>query len=396
MCPARRMTGPSSLQTTLKTFKWPLGITVIAIIASAYFGSIEMAVIVTLLAILEISISFDNAVVNAAVLKTMTPRWQQIFLTWGILIAVFGMRLVFPIVIVAAAAGLGLGEVIDLALNDQEVYAEELETAYPVIAGFGGMFLLMVFLNFFFDEEKDHHWLTPIERILAKIGHLEAVTSAIAATTLLIAVQFVDAAEQTEILVAGLAGLVAYLFSNGFAGLMEEELEHELEEAEERQAQLAAELESEPNAGKAALGVAGKGGLASFLYLELLDASFSFDGVIGAFAISSDIIVIAIGLGLGAIYIRTMTVYLVRQGTLNNYRYLEHGAHWAIGILAVLLFVGTTGWHPPEVLTGTLGAGFILVSFLWSIRANKRDEAEGKTPETLHAMEAHDHPHHHH
>lgn len=372
------------MQTTLKTFKWPLAITVLAIVLTGYFGGIEMAVIVTLLAILEISISFDNAVVNAAVLKTMTPKWQQIFLTWGILIAVFGMRLVFPIVIVAVASGLGLGEVIDLALNDQDTYASELEESYPVIASFGGIFLLMVFLNFFFDEEKGLHWLSPIEKVLAKIGHVEAITSALAASTLLIVTQFVDADDQTRILVAGLAGLVAYLISNGMAGLMEEELEHELEEAEQKAAELGAEREGDPNAAKAALGVAGKGGLASFLYLELLDASFSFDGVIGAFAISSNIIIIAIGLGLGAIYIRTMTVYLVRQGTLNNYRYLEHGAHWAIGILAVLLLVGTTGWHPPEVVTGTLGAGFILVSFWWSVRANRRDAAEGKDVEAVH------------
>ncbi len=368
----------------LKTFRIPLSLTVIAIVASAIFGSLEMALIVTLLAILEISISFDNAVVNAAVLKTMTAKWQQIFLTWGILIAVFGMRLVFPIVIVAVASGISVPDVLDLAFNNQDQYAAELEESYPIIAAFGGVFLLMVFLNFFFDEEKDHHWLTPIEKPLAKVGHLDGITAAFAAIALLVVSQLIAAPEdETDILVAGLAGLIAYLLSNGAAGALEESMEDEIEKEHEIEERARREHPEDPNhAAAAALQAAAKGGFASFLYLELLDASFSFDGVIGAFAISTDIVVIAIGLGLGALYIRTLTVYLVRQGTLSEYRFLEHGAHWAIGILAVLLFIGIEH-HVPEVITGTLGAGCILTAFVFSIRANRKDAAAGVPPEPL-------------
>lgn len=365
----------------LKTFRWPLSFTVLAIVGSAIFGDLEMALIVTLLAILEISISFDNAVVNAAVLKTMTRKWQQIFLTWGILIAVFGMRLVFPIVIVAVASGISIPDVLDLAFNNQEQYASELEESYPVIAAFGGVFLFMVFLNFFFDEEKDHHWLV-IEKPLAKVGHIDGITAAMASIALLLVAKLVAAPEhETDVLVAGLAGLICYLLSNGAAGALEETMEDEIEMEHEIEERARREHPEDPNrAAAAALEAAAKGGFASFLYLELLDASFSFDGVIGAFAISKDIIVIAIGLGLGALYIRTLTVYLVRQGTLSEYRYLEHGAHWAIGVLAVLLFVGIEH-HVPEVITGTLGAGLILVSFLWSIRANRKDaKAEAGRP----------------
>lgn len=363
----------------LKTFRWPLGFTVLAIVLSAVLGSLEMALIVTLLAILEISISFDNAVVNAAVLKTMTRKWQQIFLTWGILIAVFGMRLVFPIVIVAVAAGMGVVDVIDLAINEQDQYAAKLEESYPVIASFGGVFLFMVFLNFFFDEDKDHHWLI-IEKPLAKVGHIEGITAAMASIALLVVSKVVAAPEhELDVLVAGLVGLVCYLLSNGAAGALEESMEDEIEMEHEIEERARREHPEDPNrAAAAALEAAAKGGFASFLYLELLDASFSFDGVIGAFAITTDIVIIAIGLGLGALYIRTLTVYLVRQGTLSEYRYLEHGAHWAIGILAVLLFVGIEH-HVPEVITGTLGASLILVSFLWSIRANKKDAAAGVT-----------------
>ncbi|MDO9355192.1 MAG: DUF475 domain-containing protein, partial [Solirubrobacteraceae bacterium] len=312
----------------LQTFRIPLACTVLAIVLSAVFGGLEVALIVTLLAILEISISFDNAVVNAAVLKTMTAKWQQIFLTWGILIAVFGMRLVFPIVIVAVASGISIPDVLNLAFNEQTKYAEELEKSYPVIAAFGGVFLFMVFLNFFFDDEKESHWLWPIEKPLAKVGHIDGITAAIAAIALLLVAKLVAADEhELEVLVAGLAGLIAYLLSNGAAGALEESLEDELEAEHELEERARREHPEDPNgAAAAAVAAVAKGGLASFLYLELLDASFSFDGVIGAFAISKNIIIIAIGLGLGALYIRTLTVYLVRQGTLSEYRFLEHGA----------------------------------------------------------------------
>jgi hypothetical protein len=359
---------------SLKTFRIPVAATVIAIIAAGVLDSVEVALILALLCVLEISISFDNAIVNATVLKTMTPKWQQVFLTWGILIAVFGMRLIFPIVIVAAAAGLGIPEVVEQALTNHELYATNLREANAVIAAFGGMFLLMVFLSFFVDEEKDEHWLG-VERPLTGLATLASIGPAIGAITLLIVSQIVDPAKQAEVLVAGLAGLVCYLVASGVA----ERLEPEAVEEEGRE-------ESAPvhskGAGSAAVGAAAKGGLATFLYLELLDASFSFDGVIGAFAISKNIIIIAIGLGLGALYIRTLTVYLVRQGTLDTYRYLEHGAHWAIGVLAVLLFIGIEH-HVPEVVTGLLGAGLIIAAFLSSLYANRKDERRADPSTTI-------------
>ncbi|MDX6706905.1 MAG: uncharacterized protein QOI48_2751 [Solirubrobacteraceae bacterium] len=359
---------------SLKTFRIPVAATVIAVIAAGVLDSVEVALILALLCVLEISISFDNAIVNATVLKTMTPKWQQVFLTWGILIAVFGMRLIFPIVIVAAAAGLGIPEVVNQALTNHELYATNLREANAVIAAFGGMFLLMVFLSFFVDEEKDEHWLG-VERPLTGLATLASIGPAIGAITLLIVSQIVNPAKQAEVLVAGLAGLICYLVASGVA----ERLEPEAVEEEGRE-------ESAPvhskGAGSAAVGAAAKGGLATFLYLELLDASFSFDGVIGAFAISKNIIIIAIGLGLGALYIRTLTVYLVRQGTLDTYRYLEHGAHWAIGVLAVLLFIGIEH-HVPELVTGLLGAGLIIAAFLSSLYANRKDERRADPSTTI-------------
>lgn len=340
----------------LRFFWVPILITIVAVAGAIALGGLEIGLIVAVLCILEISISFDNAIVNAAVLRTMSERWQRIFLTWGILIAVFGMRLVFPIVIVAVAAGLGLGEVIDQALNDQDRYAENLEAANSVIAAFGGMFLLMVFLDFFFDHEKDEHWVGGIERPLSGIGKLETAGTAIAVGTLLVLSQVVSPENTIDVLVSGLAGILTHLIVSGLASAFEPE------EAEEQA----------PSAAAAATSAVAKGGLASFLYLEVLDASFSFDGVIGAFAISTNILVIATGLGVGAFYIRTLTVYLVRKGTLSQYRYLEHGAHWAIGVLAVVLLVGVEH-HVPEAITGLAGATLIALAFISSIVANRRE-----------------------
>ena len=112
-------------------------------------------------------------------------------------------------------------------------------------------------------------------------------------------------------------------------------------------------------------------------YLEVLDASFSFDGVIGAFAVTTDPIIIAIGLGVGAFYVRSITIYLVHQGTLSDYRYLDHGAHWAIGALAALLMI-SIGVHVPEIITGLIGVAFIGAAFYMSLRANKLDAENGE------------------
>lgn len=353
------------MRELLRHSRIPVVITVGVIAAAWAVGGPKTGLIVALLAVLEISISFDNAVVNATVLKKMSPRWQQIFVTWGILIAVFGMRLVFPILVVAVASGLSFTDVVDQALNDPDTYAVNLQAANPVIASFGGTFLLMVCLGYFLDPDKDAHWVGPVERGLGGLGRIDSIVPAIAGATVLMVSQLVASSVETDVLTAGLAGMVVYLFVSGVAARLEPAHDEEEDEGVDRTAS--------PST-RAVVQVAGKAGLASFLYLELLDASFSFDGVIGAFAISKDILVIAAGLGLGALYIRTLTVYLVRQGTLSEYRYLENGAHWAIGALAILLFVGISH-HTPELVTGLIGAGVIGVALWSSVRANRREAA---------------------
>lgn len=300
--------------------------------------------IVAVLAILEVSLSFDNAVVNATVLKTMTPLWRHRFLTWGIAIAVFGMRIVFPLLIVAIIARINPWSALVMAATDPEQYSRLLTSAHVTVAAFGGAFLAMVGLKHFFNQEKDIHWIASIERPLARLGRIEAVELGLVMLLLYAVSRWLPGAEQVEFLIAGIFGLVTYIAVDGVSALLHVE--------------------------SAISGEAVQSGAASFLYLEVLDASFSFDGVIGAFALSNNLFIIAIGLGIGAMFVRSLTIMLVEKETLASYRYLEHGAFYAIIALAVMMFLNAVT-HIPEAVTGLIGSGFIVWAFLDSIRYNR-------------------------
>ncbi|MFK0018479.1 DUF475 domain-containing protein [Streptomyces sp. NPDC090798] len=366
----------------LKTFGWSFAVTALGLVAAVIYGGWTAFGIVAILAILEISLSFDNAVVNAGILKKMSAFWQKIFLTVGVLIAVFGMRLVFPVVIVAVTAKKGPIEAVNLALTDKDQYQQLVTDAHPAIAAFGGMFLLMIFLDFIF-EDRDIQWLRWIERPLAKLGKVDMLSVCIALVVLLVSsMTFAVHAHQhggahidkaQTVLIAGIAGLITYMVVGGLSGYFEDRLEEEEEREHEEEEEAARTGKKKP-----AVVLAGQAAFFMFLYLEVLDASFSFDGVIGAFAITNDIVLMALGLGIGAMYVRSLTVYLVRQGTLDDYVYLEHGAHYAIGALAVILLV-TIQYQIHEVITGLVGVVLIAWSFWSSVRRNKAlAAAEGK------------------
>ena len=360
----------------LKAFRGSIAVTIVTLaLVGILTGSVALVLTAAVLAVLEVTLSFDNAVVNAKYLKKMTPLWQKLFLTVGILIAVFGMRLVFPIVIVAITADLGLGQVVDLALNDSETYAEELEQAQPSIYSFGGVFLLMIYLDWVF-EEKEIHWLRPLESTLQRFGKLGQLSVLVASLLIIIMASVAPAEDSRTILFSGLVGLVTYLFVSGLDSFFDEEAD---EQEDEEPTSTAGSEGAPAGGGGPGLATYGKAGFSTFLYLEVLDASFSFDGVIGAFAISSNVLVIAAGLGIGAVFVRSMTVYLVRQGTLGEYRYLEHGAHWAIGALAVILLLELK-YHIPEAITGLLGLAFIGAAFTSSVLANRNERDELTTP----------------
>ncbi len=308
-----------------------------------------------ILGIMEVSLSFDNAVVNASVLKTWDEFWQKLFLGVGIIIAVFGMRLLFPLVIVAQAADLGLMQVWHLALNDPKQYSAHLTAHHAEVAAFGGMFLLLVFLNFLLDDSKEMHWLGHVEEKLGALGKVSSISVMIALGTLMASLGLVEEAQKMVVLMAGLWGILIYVGVDTISSLLEKD------GAEE--------------AGGANVGdMVKRGGIGAFLYLEVLDASFSFDGVIGAFAITNDVVIIMLGLAIGAMFVRSMTVYLVKQGTLDEFVYLEHGAHYAIGILA-LIMLASMKYHIHEVFTGLIGVAFIVAS-LWSSIKHRKENKE--------------------
>ena len=310
------------------------------------------------LILVEVTFSFDNAIINAKVLSTMSRFWQTLFITVGILIAVFGMRLVFPIVIVMITAGLSAGEVISLALNQPELYSQRIADSHVAIAGFGGMFLLMLCLHFFLDSSKKVHWIDILERPLQRMGQWWVYTAVSLAVLVLITVT--AGAEGGEVFYPGIAGLITYLVVHGLADLF-------------------ARKQEDPEAAKKGKLVVrtGMAGFMSFLYLEVLDASFSFDSVIGAFAITKDVILIAIGLGIGALWVRSLTIFMVRKHVLHAYRYLEHGAHYTIGFLAFVLLISVFV-HLPEAVAGLTGLTIIGLSIWSSVLHARRDKALAK------------------
>ena len=314
-------------------------------------GLLNALWIAAVLGVLEVSLSFDNAVVNASVLKHWDAFWRKLFLTVGIIVAVFGMRLVFPLVIVAVATGLGMVDVWHMAIDTPDIYSRHLSDKHAEVSAFGGAFLLLVFLNFLFDDSKELHWLGWIEEKVGKHG-TESLAVMLALGATFACMRLVPEARQLAVLASGVLGVAIYVGVDWISGLLE------------------ADEEDGATLGKAV----SRGSVGGFLYLEVLDASFSFDGVIGAFAITSDVVIIMLGLAIGAMFVRSLTVYLVDKGTLQEYVYLEHGAHYAIGILALIMFASVK-YHIPEWFTGLSGVAFILVSLWSSLRYRGRQVA---------------------
>lgn len=338
-------------------------VTVFGVIAAYLWGEhvhtgagLASVFIAMVLAVLEISLSFDNAVVNAMKLEKMSDKWRHRFITWGILIAVFGMRFLFPLAVVAIFAKLNILKVLEMALHDVNQYAYYLTQTHSTIVTFGGAFLMMLFLHYFMNEDKNVFWISGLEKkmhSLSKIPHLPAIITvlAIGIVSIILPLEI-----RKSIVLSGFAGILTYLFIDG--------LSKWLENRQELRAKQCAD-------------VVKCSGLVGFLYLELIDASFSLDGVLGAFALSQDIIIITIGLFIGAMFVRSLTIMLVEKKTLAEYLYLEHGAHWAIGILSILMFVSTFQ-EVPEVVTGLLGFAIILAAFVSSLIHNKKVENESK------------------
>jgi len=343
----------------LTYFKWPLAFTLLGLICGGWVGWLYTGTVAGILSyfficlvlgILEFSLSFDNSIINARILRDMSHKWQKRFLSWGIIIAVFGMRIIFPLVIVAVAAWMDPISAIKLAIFSPDIYAAIMADAHTGIAAFGGTFLLMVGMKFFFDKEKDLHWVRVIESRAQKFASLSGIEIGLTLVIILIFSAQLQDDQSHTFLIAALYGLLSFLAVEGLGAWLDAKQEN------------IQQLQTT--------------GAGAFIYLEVLDASFSFDGVIGAFALSTNLFIIAIGLGIGAFYIRSLTIMLVEKKTLGHYLYLEHGAFYAILILALIMFAQTL-IHIPEVITGLIGICLIAAALIASIRHNRNNLAAG-------------------
>lgn len=361
-----------------KTFGWSFALTAAALIFAFFYGSWEALAITGILIIIEITLSFDNAIVNARVLEGMNAFWRKMFLTVGILIAVVGVRFALPVVLVSATTGLDAWSIVKLAFENGDPHVEGtygyyVLDAHPQLASLAGMFLLMLFFSWIFGE-KEHAWIKPIEGPLGKLEKLVALPTILSLITLAIFANL-NPERSNDILISGLIGLISFLAIDMLSSLFESEDE-----------------DGESNGGAAVASTVGKAGFLGFMYLEFLDASFSMDSLGAGLAITSNIIILILGLGVGAIFVRSMTIYLVNSGSLSTYRYLESGAMWAIGALAFILFASIKS-HVPEMVTGAIGIAFVGAAFLFSVLANKRDKANGIEVEKVTSSDIH-HPHH--
>lgn len=340
----------------LRYFRYAIGLSVLMFAALAFTeGGVALLPMAMVLAIMELAVSFDNAIVNAKVMERMSPFWRQAFITVGIFIAVFGMRFYLPIQIVSWLGGLSLVEASSLAYADPGRFAQILISSHAIVSGFGGAFLMMIFLKYFIDSEREGRWLPGVESVLRHLGHLEGIQILVTGGAAGLIASLVPEGKGVPFFIAAMAGIGTHIAVD----LVKEGLE-------------AIDLRMQERSGKTG---AAAGGLGMFLYLEIFDASMSFDGVIAAFAMTNNILVVAVGLGVGAVFVRSLTLLFYDTKSLAEYRYLEAGAFWAIGGLSVFMFAAVVA-HVPEWLISAYGGSVIILAFIHSVVANRRDSAK--------------------
>lgn len=337
----------------IRLYAFPAIATAVIWGACAAWGGSSALFTVIILTLLEITFSADNAVVNSKVLVTLSPFWQRMFMTVGIGLAVFVVRFFVPLLIVGITAHASISSVVSLALNEPHKYAEFLHQAAPAINAFGGSFLLLIALSYFIDYEKKTHWLPWLEEKLGKLGKFDNVTTLIMLLASIGLYLTVSPEHHAAALLAAICAMALHAALELVDAIFEQQ----------GRAHLAKKVKT------------GVAGFVGFMYLQVLDASFSLDGVIGAFALTSSVFLIMAGLGAGAVWVRAMTVHLVRTQALNKYVYLEHGAHWAIAFLGAIMWLKLYHVEPPEWLVGSLGLAFIIAAILWSRYVTKDNKA---------------------
>jgi uncharacterized protein len=307
---------------------------------------VESIAIVVGLIVFEVVNSVDNAIVNASVLKTMSMLWRKRFLLIGIITSVFLVRFILPLIIVwVSVPTIGAQDLFLAFLGQSEVAKNAIELQKPIILMFGGMFLVYLYLHWLFLENKETLF---VERFL-KQKH--GVWFFAFAAIILVLVMYLSRANPMMML-AGAIGSATFFILYGLK-----------QTAEESERNLVA-------------GTSGMSDLSKFVYLEVLDMTFSFDGVIGAFAFTINLVLILIGIGVGAIVVRELTIKGI--DTIAKYKYLKNGALTSIGFLGLFMMVEAFNIELPSVLPIIITFALIGVAFYMSRRAIPRTPKPAK------------------
>ncbi|MBP6881664.1 MAG: DUF475 domain-containing protein [Candidatus Pacebacteria bacterium] len=266
----------------------------------------------------EVVSSIDNAVINAETLSTMSQKARRFFVTWGIFFAVFVVRGLLPWLIVwATVPALGFFGSFTATFSNDPSVAEAIKTSAPILLLGGGVFLLFLFFHWLFIEEKNFGW-HKVEPFFLRQGAWFYATVSI----VLMVIVWYALKESAMLAFGAVVGSTAFFITHGFrqhAEAMEKRLSRR---------------------------DSGISDISKILYLEVIDLSFSIDGVLGAFAFTLSVPLILIGNGIGAIVIRQLTVANIDR--VKQYLYLKNGAMYSIAVLGCVMVGHAFGAHIPE------------------------------------------------
>ncbi len=304
----------------------------------------SIILVVAGLVLFETITSIDNAIINAEVLSTMSQKARKWFLTWGLLIAVFGLRGLLPFLIVwAVNPGLGpVGAVTATFSNDPHVI-EAIESSTPILLAGGGIFMVFIFFHWLFLEPKNFGLRG--ERFIFSQGvWFYAVVSIILALVVWFGLQ------QDPLMAFGaVVGSTVFFITHGFK-------------------ENAAKAEEELLKKKS-----GMSDWSKIFYLEAIDGSFSIDGVLGAFAFTLSVPLILIGNGIGAFVVRELTIRNIDR--IKKYAYLKNGAMYSVFFLGIIMILHSFHFEIPEWLSPVITAGVVGFFFLKSKREMKPAKA---------------------
>jgi hypothetical protein len=304
----------------------------------------EIFVIILGLALFEIVSSIDNAVINADVLATMSARARRWFLVYGIFIAVFLVRGLMPLLIVYfSAPSLGLVNAFTATFSSDPRVLEIIDKQTPILLAGGGVYLVFLFLHWLFIEKKEYAFF--FERHIHQKMYFWFYALA---SVLLLAIVWTVIKINPLIALGAVVGSTAFFITNGF--------KHNAEEVEKR-----------------LMAGGGLSVVSKILYLELIDATFSIDGVLGAFAFTVSIPLILAGNGLGAFVVRYVTVHGVK--TVKKYRYLKNGAMYSVAALGAIMIMESMAVHIYTLLPPIITVAVIGLFFWLSVRALEAEKA---------------------